>query len=139
MRDLGLAPRVLLWVGDSFRWTGGGIPFAWTKKLNEKSETLTRKQFVERHHLDARFTLTVIVIVIGSVPSVPRGRRRNRRYDDTAIPPIDDTPQQFVQPSLASQDIERRNEVRDRSEGEVGGFVAPVPVAVAVPTIRGRE
>ncbi|MBZ6370688.1 MAG: hypothetical protein LBE44_02000 [Microbacterium hominis] len=55
------------------------------------------------------------------------GRRRHRSDDDAAaaISLIDDTPQQLVQPSLASQDLERRDEVRDGPKGEIGGFVAP--------------
>lgn len=98
------------------------------KKLKRSGTLLTRKQFVERYlHLDGslRRSLTVTVTVSESLPrrrGRGSGRSPHRIGDDAAIPPLDDTPQQFVEPSLASQDLERRDEVRSGPEREIGGF-----------------
>lgn len=99
---------------------------SWKKLGRSGDTTLTGKQFVERHLdglLRRPLTLTVTLTVTVSGRSVPPGR--SGRYHHRAIPPIDNTPQQLVQPSLASQDLERRDEVRDGPKGEIGGFVAP--------------
>lgn len=104
--------------------SGGGKSLSPGRSSNKKKRArLTRKQVVERHlHLNRSLRRPLTMTVNGR--SVPR-RRGSGRYHHRTISLIDDTPQEFVQPSLASEDLERRDEVRNGPEREIRGFVAP--------------
>ena len=98
-------------------------PFRLGRRFNKKKKEkarLTRKQVVERHRLDGFLRRALTMTVSGKSGPIDGRRRSHHR----TISLIDDTPQEFVQPSLASEDLERRDEVRNGPEREIGGFVA---------------